>query len=67
MNKNITVAKYLDVEEMKGTAYYKGCKLVETQPIDEKWTLLFLQIPFPVGGTYREIVSNETLLDVRGL
>ena len=65
-SKFITVAEYLDAEGVEGTLYYyKGCLITESSPIDEKRTLLFMQLPMPIGGTYQEIVSNDTLVEGR--
>jgi hypothetical protein len=46
-------------------AFHKDCQVVDIDLVSERYALLTLQIPLPVGGEHRELVSVETEIEIR--
>lgn len=44
--------------------YYKDCLIIDFNRVSERYILLTLQIPLPVGGTHEEMIEMSTLIDV---
>lgn len=61
----MALAEWLEMVPDGTTAYYKDCKILDWAVIGERWCLLTVLIPLPVGGTYKEIVSIETQLELK--
>lgn len=62
-SKTITLAQWLDMLPSP-RAIYKDCLILDAHLISERYVLLTLKVPQPVGGIYNEIVSVETLIEI---
>lgn len=59
----MTVRKWLGLLPSQ-SATYKDCVIVDFVIISAKYILLRLQIPFPSGGIYEEIVSLDETVEL---
>jgi hypothetical protein len=44
------------------TAFFKDCLILDFDVVSERYVLLTLQIPLPVGGTHGELVAIDGLI-----
>ena len=58
----MTIREYLEVIP-DGPAYYKDCKIVAIDKISERYALIEVQLPLPLGGYLKEIASLDEVVE----
>ena len=46
-------------------AYHKDCQVTSCDVISERYALVEVQIPLPVGGYHKEILPLDTIVEIR--
>jgi hypothetical protein len=46
-------------------AFWKDCKIVDVDPVSERYVLVTVQIPPPVGELHRELASLDSEVEIK--